>query len=139
MKISTKKKSNLFLVFLKDTGHFGFDDKQITPLQSTLQTAQLPGTDSGESLLSQLSKSGCVRSSYNPQETCISNKPQNRPRAPKEPQASLMVKRKILSWPFLGTTIGKRCRKGSARFQMKKPLIGAECGPATGMDQNQNE
>lgn len=136
--IHKTKDLTYFWYFWRHTEHFVFNDKQINPLQSTLQTAQLPGSDSGGSLLSQLNKSGCFRSSYNPQETCISNKPQNKPRAPEEPQASQMVKR-ILSWPFLGIAIGKRCRKGSSHLQTKKPSMRAESGPGTSTDQNQTE
>lgn len=137
--IHKTKNLTCFWYFWRHTEHFVFNDKQINPLQSTLQTAQLPGSGSGGSLLSQLNKSGCFRSSYNPQETCISNKLQNKPRAPEEPQASQMVKRKILSWPFLGIAIGKHCRKGSAHFQIKKPVMRAEAGPGTSTDQNQTD
>lgn len=137
--IHKAKNLTCFWYFWRHTEHFGFNDKQINRLQSTLQTARLPGRDSGGSLLSQLNKSVCFRSSYNPQETSISNKPQNKAWAPKEPQTSQMLKRKILSWPFLGTAIGKGCRKGSTRFRMKKPLMRAEPGPGTRTGQNQTE
>lgn len=133
------KESNKFLVFWRHTEHFIFNDKQISVLQSDLQTAQLPGSDSGGSLLSQLNQSDCFRSSHNPQETCISNEPQHKPRAPKEAEASQTRKRKNFSWPFPGIAVGKHCRKGSRYFQMEKPLMRTESGPRTRTDQNQTE
>ena len=137
--IHKQKNLTYFWYFWRHTEHVGFNDKQINPLQSSLQTAQLPGSDSGASVLSQLNKSGCFRSSYKPQETCVCNKSQNKPRAPDKPQASQTVKRNILSWPFLGIEIGKHCRKVSAQFWIKKPLTRAESGPGTSTDQNHTE
>lgn len=141
LEIQKKKNKEFikFLIFWGDTEHFIFNDRQTGLLQSDPETTQLPGGDSGESLLSQLNQSDCFRSCYNPQETCISNEPQHKARAPNKPQALQMRKRKKISWPFPDIPLGKHWRKGSTHFQMEKSFMRTESGPRTRTDQNQTE
>lgn len=133
------KEFNKFLIIWGYTEYFIFNNKQISFLQSDLETAQLPGSDSGGSLLSQLNQSDCFISSSNPQETCISNEPQQKPRALSKSQALQKGKRNKFFLAIPDIAIGKHCGKGTRYFQMEKPLIRTESGPGTCTDQNQSE